>query len=216
MNKADQNVFVFGAGGHAKVVIDAIEKQAQSRVSYVVDDEPGLSGKDFFGYTIIGGRSELLQFISQSGSVSGIVAIGSNTIRADVADWLTSNAIGLATIVHPSAQISRGVSLGEGTAVFGGAIVNADSIVGKNVILNTGATVDHDCIIGDLVHVSPGVHLCGGVRIGNRSFIGAGSTIIPGVKIGNNVVIGAGSTVLNDVTDNMKVAGSPAKEICKR
>jgi acetyltransferase-like isoleucine patch superfamily enzyme len=49
--------------------------------------------------------------------------------------------------------------------------------------------------------------------VGQNTFIGAGSVVIPGIKIGNNVTIGAGSTVLNDIQDNAKVAGTPARGI---
>lgn len=43
--------------------------------------------------------------------------------------------------------------------------------------------------------------------------IGKGSIILPGVTIGDNVVVGAGSVVTKDVTNNVIVAGNPAKII---
>ena len=87
--------------------------------------------------------------------------------------------------------------------------------------------------IGDNVHLASKVllvthdivHLClnnmgnnGGVRekigcidIGNNVFVGSNTTILYDVKIGNNVIIGAGSLVCKDITDNVVVAGVPAK-----
>ena len=43
--------------------------------------------------------------------------------------------------------------------------------------------------------------------------IGAGAMIRAGVIIGENAIVGMGSVVLNDVSDGVKVAGNPAKEI---
>lgn len=213
MNNIGFKIFVFGAGGHAKVVIDAIEKQNQASLVFLGEDNKQLWRRDFFKYPVIGGREEVLSRVKALEVSAGVIAIGSNQIRENIASWLKHNEVKLITVVHPSAQISRGASLGAGTVVFAGAIVNADSVVGENVIINTGATVDHDCVIGDFVHVSPGTNLCGRVQVGDGSFIGAGSVVIPGVKIGKNVVIGAGSTVINDIEDNMRVVGSPVRRI---
>ncbi len=212
MNNIGSKIFVFGAGGHAKVVIDAIEKQNQATLVFLGDDSKQLWGRDFFNYPVIGGREEVLNRVKALEVSAGAIAIGNNQIRKDIASWLKHNKVKLITVIHPFAQISRGASLGAGTVVFAGAIVNADSVIGENAIINTGATIDHDCVIGDFVHVSPGTNLCGGVQVGDGSFIGAGSVVIPGVKIGKNVVIGAGSTVINDIEDDMRVVGSPARK----
>ena len=77
---------MFGASGHAKVVIDIIERQGLYGVAFLVDDDPTLKGTDFFGYHVIGGRQELLQARGQI--IAGIVAIGSNSARSSVSGWL--------------------------------------------------------------------------------------------------------------------------------
>jgi len=51
----------------------------------------------------------------------------------------------------------------------------------------------------------------GTVTIGKRTWVCLGSSIADHVKIGENTVIGAGSVVLNDVPDNVLMAGIPAK-----
>lgn len=51
------------------------------------------------------------------------------------------------------------------------------------------------------------------IKIGNDVWIGGGAIICPGVTIGDGVVIGAGAVVTKNVSDNVFVAGNPAKEI---
>jgi sugar O-acyltransferase (sialic acid O-acetyltransferase NeuD family) len=199
-----------GASGHAKVVIDAIEREGRYRISHLLDDNPALHGKPFFGYAVTGSTESILATgIKERPSV--LVSIGDNATRARIAAWLRGREFEFARAVHPDARIGRGVTLGAGTVVMAGAVVNSDARIGEDVIINTGATIDHDCVIGDAAHIAPGANLCGGVQVGAGSFIGAGAVLIPGVRVGANVVIGAGSTLVDHVSDNVKAAGSPAR-----
>ena len=207
MKTEKENIFVFGASGHAKVVIDVIERQSLFTVACLVDDDASLWGNQIYGYKVVGGRGE----ISSSKAKRGIVAIGNNAARSAVADWLKSNGYELITAVHPSAQIARGVSLGNGTVVMAGAIINSDTVIGQNVIVNTQAGVDHDCVVGNGVHLAPKVTLCGTVRIDDLAFIGAGATVIPNLSIGRESIVGAGATVLKNVPPHTSVVGTPAK-----
>lgn len=208
-----ETVLIFGAGGHAKVVIDALERQYAPSSVLVFDDDPGVWGSKLLGYPVIGGLNELLQHASDYQADCSVVAIGNNAVRVGIAAKLAVHGFPLGSVIHPSAVVSRTARIGVGTVLFANAVVNADSHIGNNVIINTGATIDHDCIVSDGVHVAPGVNICGGVEIGEGSFIGAGAVVIPGVRIGSNVTVGAGATVLEDVQDNMKVVGTPAREI---
>jgi sugar O-acyltransferase (sialic acid O-acetyltransferase NeuD family) len=199
-----------GASGHAKVVIDAIEREGRYRISHLLDDNPALHGKPFFGYAVTGpAKSILAKGAKKRPAV--LVSIGDNATRARIWAWLRAEGFEFARAVHPDARIGRGAEVGSGTVVMAGAVVNSDARIGENVIINTGATIDHDCVIGDGVHVAPGASLCGGVHVGAGSFIGAGTVVIPGIRVGAHTVIGAGSTLVDHVSDNVKAAGSPAR-----
>lgn len=204
-----EKIFVFGAGGHAKVVVDIIERQGLYEVAFLVDDRPEMKGAVVYGCQVIGGREELID----SGVRRGIVAIGSNSVRCSIAGWLAGEGMELVSALHPSAQLARGVTIGSGSVVMAGAVVNSDASIGYDVIINTGATVDHDCSIGDGAHIAPGATLCGTVTVGAGTFICAGATVIPNLTIGKGVVVGAGSTVIGNVPDGTTVAGTPAKRL---
>jgi sugar O-acyltransferase (sialic acid O-acetyltransferase NeuD family) len=204
-------LIVYGAGGHAKVVIDAIEVGGGAAGLQLADDRVEAKGTSFFGYRVLGGRHELLGLGEPRPKV--VPAIGDNASRLAALSWLRTNDFVLETVVHPSVRLGRGVRIGDGAFLAAGVVVNADTSIGEGAIINTGASVDHDCLLDEGVHVAPGCHICGNVTIGAGTLLGAGTVVIPGVRIGAAVVVGAGSTVLHDVPDGARVAGSPAKAI---
>lgn len=214
MTVSEQEVFLFGASGHAKVVIDIVERAKRYRILGLFDDAPPQGTTVFFGYGLLGNRDELIRRLtSWTTRVRGLVTIGDNVARCSVATWLQSQGIQLGEAVHPSAQIARDVTIGTGTVVMAHSTVNPTTFIGECTIINTGASVDHDCRIGRFVHIAPGARLCGGVHVGDRSLIGAGAVIIPGIRVGSNAVVGAGSTVIRDVPDDAKIVGCPAHRI---
>ncbi len=212
--ESKKRIAIIGAGGHAKVVADIIERGGNFELSCMVDGDQALHGTCVYGYSVPGDES-VLSDLPNPPSMT-IVAIGSNPVRARLAAWARSMGLKLATAIHPSAVLSRGATVGDGTVIMAGAVVNADTRIGENVIINTRASVDHDCVIGDCVHIAPGAILCGTVRVGDGSFIAAGATVIPNITIGDNVIVGAGAVVIRDVPDNTTVVGNPARPIPHR
>jgi len=204
-----KKIFIYGASGHAKVVIDIVKKLGLYDIEFLVDDNIALKGQSFFGYHVIGLKEDLLS--APEKSLAGLVAIGSNKARKTVFNWLQGNGYELISAIHPSTQLGQESTVGCGTVVMANATINSGSKVGDNVIINTNASVDHDCQIGNNVHIAPGATLCGGVSIGDGSFIAAGATIIPNLVIGENVTVGAGSVVLKNIPDNVTAVGNPAR-----
>jgi len=206
-----EKVFIYGAGGHAKVVIDAITMGEQYEIAYLVDDSAGNKGRTVMGHEVLGGRDNLSEL--KSGTNLCVVAIGDNSIRKDVSKWLLDNDFILATVIHPTAIIAQNVTLGMGDAILAGCIISPDVKIGENVIINTGAIIEHDCTILDNVHIAPGVVICGGVTIHEDTLIGAGSSVNPGLSIGSGVIIGSGASVICDISDDQTVTGVPAKAV---
>lgn len=201
-------VFVFGASGHAKVVIDVL-RRAGSHVQLLVDDDAARHGSEVLGCRVQGSRDLLLAQSDAAGY--GIVAIGDNGVRLAVVEWLRRYGLDFVTAVDPSAVVSGYAVVGTGSLVMPLVVVNANARIGDHVIINTAATVDHDCTVGDGVHIAPGCHLCGDVTVGNGAFLGAGTIVTPGVRVGVGTIIGAGSTVLADIPDGARAAGSPCR-----
>lgn len=202
-------IVVFGAGGHAKVVISSILEAGHSVIG-VYDDDPARKGQKVLGLEVLGS----IQEIDPIPGTSAVLAIGSNQIRRDLA--LKLEAWSWATVTHPRAYVHEASKVGPGSVVFAGAVVQPEVEIGTHVIVNTGATIDHDCRIGDFVHISPGVSISGGATIREGAMIGVGASLLPGVCVGAWAVVGAGAVVTEDVSPGATVVGVPARPLRKK
>ena len=191
-----QRIAVFGAGGHGKVVVDAVERSDGFVVACVADDRP-LPGAAILGHAVVGGREAMLE--GRGGFDGVIVAIGDNRARLEVAGWLKAQGLALQSVVHPAAVVAPSATLGAGVLVMPGAVVNAEARIGDNAIINTGAIVEHDCEVGAGVHVAPGAVLCGGACIGAGTLVGAGAVVLPGVRVGESLLVKAGTVVARNL-----------------
>lgn len=191
-------MYLYGASGHAKVVIDVVRAQGGT-VEGLVDDNPALH--QVYGIPVLHDAAGLSPFI---------VSIGNCRIRKAVAERLRGP---FATAIHPSALLSPTATVGEGSVVMQGAVIQAEARIGRHCIINTRASIDHECVIEDYVHIAPGCTVSGGVHVGEGTWLGAGSTIIQGVCVGRNCFIGAGSVVVKDIPDNSKAYGVPCRVI---
>lgn len=191
-------MYLYGASGHAKVIIDILKANHES-VEALFDDDESLT--------------HLLDYpVLRPSEVRGplIISIGNNRIRSNIANMLS---VEFGRAIHPLSIVSQVAKINVGSVVMPGAIIQSSVRIGKHCIINTGASVDHDCTIGDFVHIAPHSTLCGNVSVGEGTFIGAGCTITPGVKIGSWSVIGAGSVVTKDIPDHVLAVGNRCKII---
>lgn len=198
-------IVVIGAGGHGKVVAE-VAAAAGYEVLGFFDDFAETS--PLKGYPLLGRTAELPEKAGLG--VWAVIAVGDNRRRCELAAEI-SRFVRFATVIHPSAVVSRSAQIGEGTVVMPHVTVNACAAIGSHVILNTSCVIEHDCVVGDFAHISPGAVLCGGVHIGTGSHIGAGAVVIPGCRVGSWSVVGAGSAVVSDIPDEVVSSGVPAR-----
>lgn len=197
-------MLLFGASGHAKVIIGGLEANNEKKI-FLFDDDT--SKAKILQYEVLGKYDEN-KFIDEK----LIISIGYNEVRYKLTQIIKHN---FGKMFHPSAIISNYATIKEGTVIFQNAVIQPDVKIGKHVIINTLTIIEHDSIIEDFVHVAPNSTICGGVQVGEGTLIGAGSTVIPNVRIGKWCIIGAGTTIRKNVPDYSVIVGNPAKIIKK-
>jgi sugar O-acyltransferase (sialic acid O-acetyltransferase NeuD family) len=197
-----ERLAVFGAGGHAKVVIEAA-RAAGHEVIGVYDGDSAKVGREVLGVPVLGTEEE-----ARTVSELFVVAIGDNRVREQVAKHLPER---FASVVHPSAVLAESAKVAPGAMVMAGAVVQPDVLIDAHAIVNTSASVDHDDVLEPFSQVGPGAHLGGNVRVGRGAFVGLGASVIQGIHIGDYAVVGAGAAVVRPVPQDVTVAGVPAR-----
>ncbi len=192
-------MYLYGASGHAKVIIDILAERSID-IQGVFDDD--IKKKDISGYPVTSVPSDIETLDGQF-----IISIGDNKIRKNLSE---KYSLLYGTAIHLSCSISDSVDIGFGTVIMANSVINASSKIGEHVIINTSASIDHDCNIENYVHISPSACLCGGVIIMTGTHVGAGAIILPGVKVGSWSIVGAGAIVLQDIPDYSIAVGNPA------
>lgn len=215
MNKKDntKKIIIYGAGGHGKVIADITRNNKNFEILGFIDDNKEKK-KTILGYPILGTRKNLFS-LQQKGYKQIVIAIGDNKIRRKIARKLKKQGFIFPSLLHPEATVASDVKIGKGTVIMAGAVINSGTKIGDHVIINTGATVDHDNWVRSGAHIAPGVHLGGGVKVGEKTLIGIGAGVRECCSIGSNCIVGMGATVVNDVSNNTKVVGTPAKPMKK-
>lgn len=207
-----EQVFIWGASGHALFVANILKYINIEVVGLIDDVSPSRAGESYFGMKVLGGR-EALPLLKEQGVFKCVPGFGSCSGRLKVANFLSGLGFELTSAIHPMAVVAHTSSIGSGSVVGPGAIIDAACIVEENCILNNNTCISHGCHISAGVHLCPGVTVGGDVVIGRGSWIGIGSTIIEKVQIGCGCYIGAGAVVTKNVPDNSLAYGVPARVI---
>ncbi len=207
-----KKVIIIGAGGHARVIADIINKSNDDLIGFLDDN------KDIQG-TIVFDNKKVLGTIQEVDEKKYeeyyfVIGIGSNRVRELIANKYPN--LKWYTAIHPNAIIANDTKIGDGTVIMAGVVINPGTKIGNHCIINTCSSLDHDNVLEDFVHISPGSHLAGTVKVGEKTWICAGVTIINNISIGKNNVIGAGATVIQNIEENNSTfVGVPTRKIEK-
>jgi UDP-perosamine 4-acetyltransferase len=206
-------VIGLGAGGHAKVVIEALRAMGGYEVTGLLDPRLDLLGADVLGVPVLGDDSILGRKYDEGvrNVFIGLGGTGDTAPRRRLFELARAQGFGVVSAIHPDAWVSASAQVGEGATVLAGAVVGTEARLGADVIVNSGAVVEHDCQIGDHVHVASGATLASSVDVGDGAHVGAGAVVVQGLSIGWGAIVGAGAVVVRDVEPATVVVGIPAR-----
>lgn len=209
-----KSCIIIGGGGHAKVLIDMLNRNDYNIIGYsalspsnqeifrdltYLDAEMNLEGEGYASIHLF----------------NGLGSTGEQNKRKDVYEQWVLKGYTFPTIVHPTSYVADDAKLANGVQVMVGSIIQPTVSIGHNSIINTRSSIDHDCVIGCHVHISPGAILCGNVHVEDEVHIGAGAIIKQGIRIGKGSIVAAGAVVVNHVYPGTTVVGVPAREVSR-
>jgi UDP-perosamine 4-acetyltransferase len=201
-------VVILGAGGHARVILEALRTLGVPVAGFIA---PSAEGSRLGDVPWLGDDTALSGLGDGTEAVNGVGSAGSAARRAAVHAAAEAAGLRFRTIIHPNATVDGSAELGAGAQVLAGSVVGVAALIGADAIVNSGAIVDHDSVVGAHSHIASGAALAGDVTVGESTHVGLGSRVIQGVTIGSSCVIGAGAVVLDDVADGTTVVGVPAR-----
>jgi sugar O-acyltransferase (sialic acid O-acetyltransferase NeuD family) len=212
-----ERIAVLGAGGHAKVVVDALLSIGCFEiVGLVVADTEAAEG--LLGIGVVGDHAVLPALLASgvTALAMGVGSIGDVSAREQLFESCLRDGFSFPAIVHPAASVSAHAEVGDGAYVGPHATVCAGARLGFGCIVNSGSVVDHDCTVGDFAHVAPGAALSGNVAVGRGAHIGTGAAVAHGISIGAGALIGAGAAVVDDVPERVVAFGVPCRVVRDR
>ena len=213
-----RKLLILGTGGNCLDILDIVLdiNQAVGRVVWeplgFLDDDPARRGYEFQGLKVLGPLAAVRD-LPDSRLISGIGSPFNHRDKPAILAKTGAGPEGFATLVHPTATLSRWASLGAGCVLFPQVAVHSGARLGDQVIVLTGGVINHDCLVGDYSCLASGVRLSGGVEVGSCCYLGSASAVRGNLKIGPGSLVGLGSAVVSDVPPDSVVAGNPARPL---
>ena len=207
-----KDIIIVGASGLGREIADWIEdinevEPTWNILGYLDDNLDALNGYPT-DYKVIGTISEWEPRPSQW----FVCGLAIPEVKRHCVGMLQSKGAQFATIIHPTAIISKFAEIGEGSVITQRSGVNTNAKVGKFVTL-LESRMGHDSSIGDFSTLSGDCNINGHVSIGKDVYVSCGVSIAPSKKIGDNAKIGIGSVVISNVKAGITVFGNPSKKI---
>lgn len=209
-----RDLLIVGAGGFARetaAAVAAVNAVTPTwRLRGFLDDDPALHGTRRVDVPVIGGTD----LVAELTDAAVVVCVGNPRnyrSRQRLVDRFGLAQQRYATIVHPSARIGVGCTVGPGSVLLAGVDLTADVAVGAHVAVMPQVVLTHDNLIGPYATIASGVRLGGGVRLGDGVYVGAGALLRDGVTVGAWSQVGMGAVVLRDVPAGEVWVGAPAR-----
>lgn len=163
-------VILIGAGGHGKVVLDAVLSNPNTGIKIIGFLDDG-DIKEIHGIKKLGNIKDFVNFKDKKFHI----AIGNNVFRERLSKEIGEN--NLVTIIHKTAYVSSMSNVGNGSYIGAMSVINPQCKIGKGCIVNTGTIVEHDCYIGDYSHLSYRVLVGSESKISSKTMIDMGKIL---------------------------------------
>lgn len=218
-----EKIVIIGGRGNGTVIASTIEdcKERGENVTcigFLNDVE-----KEINGYPVLGGihNMDWRKLPEDYKFIYAMSNIKQSPERYQLLQELKIPLERFATVIHPTAVVSKKAKIGFGVVLMPFALVSPNVVIGNHSQMYAQSFVGHDTVVDEMVFIANNASVGGRIKIKNGAHIGSNSSTLERIVIGAFSVIGLASVVLKDVGDYEKVVGSPARvigklEICQK
>lgn len=118
-----------------------------------------------------------------------------------------------ATLVHPTAVVSKYAKIGFGTCIQPFVSVGPNVNIGNHVQIYAQSLIGHGAILDNYSYVANNACIGADVHLKEGAYLGTNATTLEFVSLGKWSITGIGAVVLKDVADYAKMVGNPARQI---
>jgi sugar O-acyltransferase (sialic acid O-acetyltransferase NeuD family) len=217
---AARELVIVGAGGLGRETAAAVRaaNAAATKPPFTLlgflDDDPALSGTTVDGIPVLGPVDHGQLAALPDAQV--VVCTGSATDRFSRRRIVARLGLPIeryATVVHPSAVLADGCTLGPGSILLASVVATIGVELGAHVVVMPTSVFTHDNAVGSFVTFGAGAKLAGRVTVGDGAYLGAGALVREGCSVGSWSVVGMGAVVLDDVPPGEAWVGNPARRL---
>ena len=207
-------LILLGAGDFAREVIWLISELAAPldwKLAGLLDDKPeqraSILRSKGFTQPVLG---NIVDYVPNSHDYF-VCTIGTPKSKLSVTKRITARGGQFVNLIHPTAAIGPGCTLGSGIIICRNAVINANATIADHVHINVATTCGHDAIIGEGSTLSGHCDVTGHAILERGVFLGSHASVTPGVRVGEFAVVGAGSVAFRNVPGGQTILGVPGK-----
>lgn len=214
-----KKVLIVGGEGNGGVIASCIEDNCNrfgdlewEIAGFINDFETEVDG-----FPVVGKMCDIQKFIDTTDYYFswGIHLVARNYKTVEMFKQANIPTERLATIVHKSAFIGKGVILEPGVFVMCNSYIGPQAHVGKCSLIMANCSIGHDTVIGDLCHCSVGTIMTGYSKLGMCADMAVGACILAYKTVGDYAMLGASSLGTKDIPEGEIWVGGPAKFLKK-
>lgn len=118
-----------------------------------------------------------------------------------------------ATIIHPTAVISKFSKIGYGICIQPFVSIGPNVKIGNHIQIYAQSLIGHNATLDDYSYIANNSCIGAHVHLKEGAYLGTNCSLLENVTIGEWALVGIGTVVIKDVPPYTKVVGNPARVI---